>query len=299
MQVVPLSKALGAELVDFDITRPCTTAEVAELRQLFCEYHLLLLRGQDVTAEDQTRFVGYFGPLHLVRSTGAMETFVSNREDRMIGTGTTRLLWHNDGTYGEHPGIATCLWAQELESGTVPTMFTNAIRVLDGMPGALRSRIEPLHALHLKDTHVERTDQRWREEEIPADAVPGRFVSYVHPIVYQPPHLRPKTLLVNELQTSHVVDLPRDEGEALLQELFSLLYEKADLYNHAWKPDDVLIWDNLALQHCRPAEMGAPRRHLRRQSVDGWYTEDGVLDWRDTVVRYEAIQPETIAGTTT
>jgi hypothetical protein len=44
--------------------------------------------------------------------------------------------------------------------------------------------------------------------------------------------------------------------------------------------------------------MGRPRRHLRRQSVDGWYTEDGVLDWRDTVVRYEAIQPETIAGAT-
>jgi taurine dioxygenase len=299
MRVVPLSNAVGAELVDFDITRPCSPEEAAELRRLFCEYHLLLVRGQELTPEDQTRFVGYFGPVHVVKSTGALETYVSNREDRMIGTGTTKLLWHNDGTYGAHPGIGTSLWAQEMEPGTVPTMFTNAIRVLEAIPDGLRARIEPLHALHMKDCHVERTDQRWREEEMPPDAAPGRFVTYVHPIVYQPPHLRPKTLLVNELQTSHIVDLPRDEGEALLQELFSLLYEKADVYGHAWEPNDVIIWDNLALQHCRPAEMGTPRRHLRRQSLDGWYTEDGVLDWVDTVVRYDAIQPEAVGGTRT
>ncbi len=299
MRVEPLSKALGAQLVDFDITRPCPTEQVAELRRLFTEYHLLVVRGQDVSAEDQTRFVGYFGPVHVVKSTGKQETFVSNREDRMIGTGTTRLLWHNDGTYGPHPGIGTSLWAQELAPRSVPTVFTNAIRVLETMPEALRARIQPLHAMHMKDSHVERTDKRWRAEEISADAAPGRYVTYVHPIVYQPPHLRPETLLVNELQTSHIVELPRDEGEALLQELFSLLYEKADLYTHEWEPDDVIIWDNLALQHCRPAEMGAPRRHLRRQSLDGWYTDDGVIDWVDTVVRYEAIQSEAVAGAAT
>jgi taurine dioxygenase len=296
MRVEPLSKALGAELVDFDITRPCTTEEAAELRQLFTEYHLLLVRGQQPSAEDQTRFVGYFGPVHVVKSTGAVETYVSNREDRMIGTGTTRLLWHNDGTYGAHPGIGTSLWAQELGSGSVPTWFTNAIRVLETMPDSLRARIEPLHAMHMKDCHVERTDQRWREEEIPADAAPGRFLTYVHPMVYQPPHLQPKTLLVNELQTSHIVELPRDEGEALLQEVFSLLYDPAGVYTHEWEPDDVIIWDNQALQHCRPAEMGEARRHLRRQSLDGWYTDNGVLDWVDTVVRYDAIQPETVGG---
>lgn len=296
MRAVPLCEALGAELVDFDVARPCTASEAAELRRLFCDHHLLLVRGQEVTADDQTRFVGYFGPVHVVRSTGAVETYVSNREDRMIGTGTTKLLWHNDGTYGEHPGIATSLWAQDVDSGSVPTMFTNAVRVLESMPDGLRSRIEPLHAMHMKDTHVERTDTRWREEEIPADAPPGRFPTYIHPLVYQPPHLVPKTLLVNELQTSHIVELPRDEGEALLQELFALLYENAELYSHTWEPNDLMIWDNLALQHCRPAEMGIPRRHLRRQSVDGWYAQDGELDWRDTVVRYEAIEPEKATG---
>ena len=62
MHAVPVSDALVAELTGFDITRPCSPGEKAELRKLFCEHHLLLVRGQDVTTDDQSRFVGYFGP---------------------------------------------------------------------------------------------------------------------------------------------------------------------------------------------------------------------------------------------
>src|SRR5262245_7327806 len=72
MRVVPVSDALGVQLSDFDIARPCSPAEQSELRELFCRHHLLLVRGQQLTAGDQTRFVGYFGPLHT-RADGMTE----------------------------------------------------------------------------------------------------------------------------------------------------------------------------------------------------------------------------------
>jgi alpha-ketoglutarate-dependent taurine dioxygenase len=294
MRSVPLSDALGAQLVDFDVKRPRREAEQAELRALFSEHHLLLVRGQEVTEADQNRFVGHFGPLHVVQSTGAIETYVSNRDDRMVGTGTTRLLWHTDGAYGPRPGIATSLWAQDVEADVPPTMFTNTVRALERLPADLRTRIEPLHALHMKDSYVERTDRRWRVEEIPADAQPGRFPTYEHPLVYPLPHIDAKALFVSELQTSHIVELARDEGEALLQDLLARLYAEDNVYTHTWQPNDLIIWDNIALQHCRPREMGTPRRHLRRQSVDGWYTGDCVLEWTETVVRYDGIIPEAV-----
>jgi hypothetical protein len=34
--------------------------------------------------------------------------------------------------------------------------------------------------------------------------------------------------------------------------------------------------------------MGLPVRRLRRQSIDGWYTDDGLLDWQETVVAHVA-----------
>jgi len=120
MRTEPVSEVLGVELVDFDLARPGNPDERAELRRLFCEHHLILVRGDGVTDEDQTRFVGSFGPVHRV-ATGATETYISNRPDRMMGTGTARLLWHSDGTYGARPGIATSLWAQEVSSDSSPT----------------------------------------------------------------------------------------------------------------------------------------------------------------------------------
>jgi taurine dioxygenase len=288
MRIEPVSEALGAQLVDFDIERPCAPAEQAELRELFSEYHLLLVRGQDVTADDQTRFVGYFGPIHT-RADGMKETYVTNiaeTGEQAPRTGTARLIWHQDGTYGLRPGIATSLWAQEVAPHSVPTMFANAVRALERMPADLRARIESLHALHLRDTLEERTDYRWRQENVPADAAPDRFLRHEHPIVYETPHTGQKTILVNQLLTSHIVELPLDEGEALIQELFSLVYADDNVYAHDWQTNDVIIWDNLALHHCRPAEMGLPVRRLRRQSIDGWYTDDGMLDWQETVVAY-------------
>jgi taurine dioxygenase len=288
MRVAPVSEALGVELLDFDITRPCGPDEQAELRDLLCRHHLLLVRGQPVTPDDQSRFVGNFGPLHT-RADGMQETYVTNVTEEgepAARTGTARLIWHQDGTYGLRPGIATSLWAHGVAPDSVPTLYANAVRALDRMPADLRARITPLHALHLRNTHDERTDYRWREENIPADAEPGQFLRHEHPIVYAMPHTDQHTLLVNELLTSHIVELPRDEGEQLIQALFALVYVDDNVYTHHWQTDDVLIWDNLALQHCRPVEMGLPVRRLRRQSIDGWYTADGVLDWQETVVAY-------------
>ena len=223
MQTISLSDALGVELTDFDIKQPCRAEEQAALRRLFCEHHLLLVRGQQVTAEDQRRFVSFFGPVRE-RGDDNAGAFVTNRGGRPAGAGTGkqpgRLLWHSDGVYGPRPGIATSLLAQDVRPESVPTMFASGARAYERLPVAMRDRVDMLHALFLRDLLVERTDVRLREEHIPA-AEPERFTKYVHPVVWQLPHADQKVLLINELATSHIVELPRDQSEALLHELFS------------------------------------------------------------------------------
>jgi taurine dioxygenase len=286
VDVTPVSEALGVLLVDFDIKQTLGRHDQAELRDLLCKHHLLLVRGQEVTAADQTRFVENFGPLHT-RDDGMKETYVANITADGVPaaqTGTARLLWHQDGTYGLRPGIATSLWAQEVAPDCVPTLFANAVRALERMPADLRARIEPLHAVHMRDLSDQRTDVRWKEDDVDRASPPERYLRHEHPIIYPMPHQDQKTLLVHELMTSHVVELPGDEGEALIQQLFACVYAQDNVYTHYWQANDVIIWDNIALHHCRPAEMGLPVRRLRRQTIDGWYKDDGLLEWVETVV---------------
>lgn len=290
MRTRPLSEALGVELLDFDITRPATEKEQAELRRLFLEHHLLLVRGQSPSIEDHNRFAAYFGPLSAMLSngdTGYVSNKIAGGVARKGGgpvavTGTTELLWHADGTYGPHPGIGTSLLAVDVEPGSTPTLFANCVRVLEKMPAELRARIEPLHAVHMRDTISSNASKPWRDKLMPTDAEPGRIRSQEHPIVYHAPHFERPLVFVNYLMTSHVAELEREEGDALLDELYSHIYADENVYTHEWETGDVIIWDNIALQHCRPKEMGATIRHLRRLSLDGWNSDDGVIEWYAT-----------------
>lgn len=283
MRYRQLAKTIGIQLLDFDVARNCSLDEQAELRALFCEHHLLLIRGQQPTESDQDRFTQYFGPLSLMLD-GRTAGYISNRDPAMqsellVVTGQKELLWHADGTQGEHPGIGTSLLAIEAAPESTPTKFANAVRAAHNLPPQLRARVKERKAAHYRETYVEQTDKRMREEELKTDAPPGRYRSCDHPIIYPLPHSRKLALFVNELSTSHIIGIPRHESEELLQELFALIYAEDNTYTHHWQTNDLLIWDNIALQHCRPSDIGSAPRHLRRLSLDGWNTGDSVMDW--------------------
>ena len=66
-----------------------------------------------------------------------------------------------------------------------------------------------------------------------------------------------------------VIQLTQRSGKhhVRIQDLFARIYADDNVYTHRWQTNDVILWDNLALQHSRPAEMGLPVRRLRRQSI--------------------------------
>ena len=74
-------------------------------------------------------------------------------------------------------------------------------------------------------------------------------------------------LYVSELHTSHVSGLTSAKSERLVHDLFRHLHDPRALYSHHWREGDLVIWDNIALQHGRPAQekgMQELRRTLRR-----------------------------------
>lgn len=262
------------ELSDFDVTRPLDADEQAELRRLFTEHHLLLAKGQ--TPEDHDRFVGYFGPLGGAIYTTNQETPSGSR----VQPGQGMLPWHSDGMYESQPGIATSLWAIDVSPHAIPTVFANGVRALDQLPGDLRAQVESLHGVYyIPWTDPGQSGRRLREADIPAGVERPQNDRGENPIVYELPHAHKKTLFVDQFMISHIVELPLDESEALIQELWDHIYADENTYTHRWEKGDIIIWDNIALQHTRPADMGSEVRHLRRQIIRGWYTDEGQLDW--------------------
>lgn len=284
MEPVALSRPLGAQVVGLDLTEPVPGDVQSELRRLFLRHHLLLVRGQDLTPEDHDRFVACFGPLQAHRA-GDGAGYVTNRIDdpRSLFRELRPLLWHNDGAYGPRPGIATSLWAVEVSPSAAPTLFANVIDVVDRLPPPLLEQAERLHVLNVRDTEFDRTHERVPLSEIRSSPDQSRYVTYEHPVLFEPPHLPGRAVIASENMTTAVVDAPFEEGEAFLTALYGHIYGPDNIYTHVWQQGDVVIWDNIALHHSRPAEVGEETRHLRRQCIDGWYEPDGtLLDWTFT-----------------
>ena len=61
------------------------------------------------------------------------------------------------------------------------------------------------------------------------------------------------------------------EGRALLRDLFEVMYDSSNVIEHHWAVGDLLLWDNISLQHGRPAFDLSESRTLQRVTL-GEYT---------------------------
>jgi taurine dioxygenase len=85
------------------------------------------------------------------------------------------------------------------------------------------------------------------------------------PIAHRHPRTGRPLLYVTQGMTREILELPSEESEDLLEELFDHLYRPGHLYEHEWREHDLIVWDNLAIQHARPnVELDGPVRTLRK-----------------------------------
>jgi taurine dioxygenase len=90
------------------------------------------------------------------------------------------------------------------------------------------------------------------------------------PIVRTHPVTKRKGLFVNEAHTSHIAGLPPAESDALLKQLYEHIVKPEFQYVHSWRPGDLLMWDNAAVQHKANFDYDLPlRRLMYRTTVRG------------------------------
>jgi taurine dioxygenase len=85
-------------------------------------------------------------------------------------------------------------------------------------------------------------------------------------VLYDDPVSGEETLVVDSLFFDKFVGWDRDESEALRAELHTHLYDPANLHRHDWQVGDLVIWNNVALQHARPELPSTGERTHRRVS---------------------------------
>ena len=262
MKQSPLAPALGVEIEGVDLARSLDVATAAALRAAFARHHLLLLRGQDLDEAAQVRFARLIGPVSHrgVYMKERDASHVSNaRPDGILGSGV--LHFHSDHTFFRHPLKAICLHALEVPRSGGDTLFANVMEAYDKLPAELKARIEDLVSLQLFD-YAGDYNRRTLERDAPADAPRCR-----HPLVRVDPASGRRLLFLHLHTTARIDGLSDAEADALMDELAGYIADPAIGYRHVWRPGDVLVWNNITLQHARTDFDPAERRTLRRVPI--------------------------------
>ena len=126
--VTPSGQTCGAQVRGLDLSKPLTTAEVADIKKAWAEHHVLSFPDQELTDDDLERFTQYFGtlgddpffrPIEGRRYIAAIARYADE---------TTPIFaesWHSDWSFKASPPIGTCLMGITIPPKGGDTLFAN------------------------------------------------------------------------------------------------------------------------------------------------------------------------------
>jgi taurine dioxygenase len=288
LQIDPLSNRIGARVVGLDLSKPLSCDDARAVDAAWLETHALVFPDQTaLSTENQVEFLARFGPVLEERIPGDQHSFVSNADgkgtDEMNdGYREGELTPHMDYTYTPYPADVISLYAVTIPESGTQTRFYNNVTPLERMPAKLRDELARYSIFCAHDLAAMKPDARLYLEGRTDPKAPTQ--SHTWPLIRQHP-TKPgvETLMCTLQQTERIIELSDDakgdvESCAVLDRIFNeFLYVEENEYVHDWRPGDLVVWDNIALQHARspcPSVLGP--RTFRRVAV--CEAGNGVLD---------------------
>ena len=171
--------------------------------------------------------------------------------------------WHSDVSCDEEPPKLSLLHIDQIpEIGLGgDTLFANMYLAYDMLSPALKSFLDGLTAIH--------------DGAIPWTSVYGfkpdqAFNRTEHPVVIRHPETGRKVLFVNQGFTSHIVQLNKNESDAVLDMLYRLIERTPALTCRIrWTSNTLVMRDNRCTQHHALWDYYPLDRHGYRVSVLG------------------------------
>lgn len=254
----PYGPALGAEILDIDLTRPLSDETTDELKKAFLEFQVLFFRDQEISFDDHARVAEIFGPLgqHVGKKTisqptdnPAVRRFHADENSKKVSGD----VWHSDQSCAEVPPLGSMLYIH-----TVPpmsggdTLFASMYAAYEGLSDRMKHYLDGLTALH--------------------DGVPifGEGTPQTeHPIVAEHPETGRKLLFVNVAFTTKIIGLSEPESRAILNFLFEHCAKAEYSIRFRWQPHSIALWDNRCAHHCAIFDYWPHVRSGYRVQIEG------------------------------
>nr|VFK67042.1 MAG: taurine dioxygenase [Candidatus Kentron sp. UNK]VFK73319.1 MAG: taurine dioxygenase [Candidatus Kentron sp. UNK] len=256
-------KPFGARLTNVDLDSP---GQRDRIRQLLYENGVLIIPvdGASIGAEpihtdaNLLQLAGLYGkienhhPVNKSKDAAGRVQILETMGD--TGIPADSFLFHSDMSWRVDPSRASVLCADILPPSGGNTCFQNANRMYNELSPELREHLHDISAIHSLKQGYARVN---RPDDVQDD------VQSIHPAVIKHPETGVPLLYLNQNFTVALVGIPEEESNALLNRIFEEATSPDQILSHSWTPGDVVIWDNLGVQHLAMADYQGLRRMHR------------------------------------
>jgi alpha-ketoglutarate-dependent 2,4-dichlorophenoxyacetate dioxygenase len=279
LTIEPLHPDLGARITGCDLGAPLSEDTVDEIRAAIDDYSFLCFPDQAMDDAKQLAFtralgdpepnhvklgqegkIEYFGTIGNVLEDGSK---LGNEHKRTVFQ-TGNNMWHSDSSFRPVPTYVSILCAYEVPEEGGLTQFASGRAAWRRLPDATKRKIDPLIAVH---------DYVFSRSKVAPDAVTPSHAASLPPVRQKLVRTNPGTGAKGYFVGSHVKEIEGwtfEDSRTLLDDLLDRATRPEHVYSHAWKPGDLVIWDNRCLVH-RGSGYDADkyRRRMRQTRVCG------------------------------
>ena len=276
LTITPLVAPLGAEVTGIDLREVLDKETADRIYAAWLDHIVLVFRDQELSKDEQLAFAGHFGSVgdratpkdlqnEVANGYDGRIMLVTNQRDEKgnyIGSLQDGEMWfHHDMSYTPAPHKATLLHALELPSVGGNTKFANMYMAYENVPDALRENLRGRRVLQAYNrSMLERVDPEQGLDDI---------AHQWQPIFVKHPETGRISLYVSHLISAWIEGLPRDESEAILEQLVAIAENPGLVHEHIWRDGDLVMWDNRCSTHARTDFPPEQSRLLRRCTIEG------------------------------
>ena len=269
LSIAPLTPRIGAEVSGVDLAQPLRSDTVAAIRAALLDWKVLFFRDQDIDTDQHLAFARAFGALEVhpfaPHKQGYPEVLAITHDRERPGRENT---WHSDVTWREKPSLGSILRAVELPVVGGDTLFADMSAAYEGLPEAVKERIEGRFALH-DFAHFRTGLRKAGKTEAEIEAFNQAYPSVEHPIVRTHPETGARVLYVNAAFTQSIVGMEKPASDELLAYLYARAATPEYQCRFRWEAGSIAFWDNRSSQHYAVSDYWPHVRRMERVTIIG------------------------------
>ena len=276
-EIRPIDGSFAHQVCGLNLWEPMASVDAEAIRAAYREHGVLVFRRQALSEKELVAFGRIVGDPAIYAETAWLSTepeviILSNLRDaegQMLGgLGNHELTWHTDQSYYARPVTGCFLYGVELPADGGMTSWASLIRAYETLPPALRNAVEGAvvtfsFAARVGPLHPGRDAKNHNLVKRLAETPDVK-----HPLVNTNPATGRKSLFIDPNTVTGIDGMPDDEAHDLLGQLLAHTVQPENVYDHDWRPGDLVLWDNAVVLHKREAFPNECHRQVKRLIIN-------------------------------